>query len=209
MRFKILDAIRGKSELPRAKLDRLFAISTASITMEANLGLSPGGAAGICLKPIESSRYEAARSEIEDLLKYSARETGTKYRVEKDEYRYLWVVLEDPDFDDLVVNVHLVSTTMVEHGFGEQLLCALYQFRGRDGPVYWIYSFKGALTTPSLPSRGIIGTARSSFGCDRLWSLSFLWRRTWRSGILFGGRRYSAYSTTKVWKIGRSLGRVT
>jgi hypothetical protein len=154
MRFKILDAIRGKSELPRAKLDRLFAISTASITMEANLGLSPGGAAGICLKPIESSRYEAARSEIEDLLKYSARETGTKYRVEKDEYRYLWVVLEDPDFDDLVVNVHLVSTTMVEHGFGEQLLCALYQFRGRDGPVYWIYSFKGGSYYPFAPIEG-------------------------------------------------------
>ncbi len=154
MRFKILDAIRGKSELPTAKLDRLFAISTASITMEANLGLSPAGAAGICLKPVESSRYEAARSEIEDLLRYSARETGTKYRVETDEYRYLWVVLEDPDFDDLVANVHLVSTTMADHGFGEQLLCALYRFQGRDGPVYWIYSFKGGAYYPFAPAKG-------------------------------------------------------
>ena len=119
MKFKILDSILGKSELLTAKLDRLFAISTASITMEANLGLSPDGAAGICFKPIESSKYEAARSEIEELLSFSARETGTKYRVEKDEYRFLWVVLEDPHFDDLVANVHLVSTTVVEHGFGE------------------------------------------------------------------------------------------
>ncbi len=154
MKLKILDAILGKSELPTAKLDRLFAISTASITLEANLGLSPEGAAGICFKPIESSRYESARAEIEDLLRYSAQETGTKYRIEKDEYRYLWVVLEDPDFDDLVANVHLVSQTMIEHGFGEQLLCALYRFRGRDGPVYWIYSFKGGAYYPFAPTEG-------------------------------------------------------
>ncbi len=154
MRFKILDSILGKSELAAAKLDRLFAISTASITLEANLGLSPDGAAGICFKPIESSKYDATRAEIEEFLRYSARDTGTKYRIEKDEYRYLWIVLEDPDFDDLVANVHLVSTTMAEHGFGEQLLCALYRFRGKGSPVYWIYSFKGGAYYPFAPSKG-------------------------------------------------------
>lgn len=154
MRLKILDAILGKSTLPKAKLDRLFAISTASITLEANLGLSPAGKASICLKPIESSRYEAARSEIEELLRYSSVETGTSFKLEKDEYRYLWIVLEDRDFDDLVATVHLVSTTMKDHGFGEQLLCALYSFLGRDGPVYWIYSFKGGAYYPFAPLEG-------------------------------------------------------
>lgn len=151
MKLRILDTILGKSTLPKSKLDRLFAISTASITLEANLGLSPSGSAGICFKPIDSSRYEAARAEIEALLHYSGRETGTKARIEMDEYRYLWVVLEDPDFDDLVTTVHLVSTTMTDHGFGEQLLCALYRFVGSAGPVYWIYSFKGGAYYPFVP----------------------------------------------------------
>ena len=64
-----LDSILGKTRLPEAKTDKLFAISTAAITLEANLGLKPDGAAAVCIKPMDSSRYEAARAEVEDLLK--------------------------------------------------------------------------------------------------------------------------------------------
>jgi hypothetical protein len=148
--LKFLDAILGRSELPRAKLERLFAISTACITMEANLGIKPDDVAGICFKPFESSRYEAARAEIEELLSYSCRETGTKYTISKDQYNYLWVVLEDPDFEDLVTNIHLVSESLVDHGFGERLLCAIYRFF-KDRPVYWIYSFKEGNYYPFAP----------------------------------------------------------
>ena len=38
-----LDSILGKTTLPPAKTDRLFAISTAAVTMEASLGLKPDG----------------------------------------------------------------------------------------------------------------------------------------------------------------------
>ena len=72
-----MDSILGKTRLPEAKTDRLFAISTAAVTMEASLGLKPDGAAGVCIKPMESSRYETARTEIEELLKLSFKETGT------------------------------------------------------------------------------------------------------------------------------------
>ncbi len=68
-----LDSLLGKTKLPESKTDKLFAISTAAITLEANLGLKPDGSAAICFKPMESSRYDAARSEIEDLLKISSR----------------------------------------------------------------------------------------------------------------------------------------
>ncbi|WP_321419254.1 hypothetical protein [uncultured Methanomethylovorans sp.] len=145
-----LDTILGRSKLPKAKTERLFAISTATITLEANLGLKPSRVAGICLKPIESSHYETARTEIEDLLKYSCQETGTAYKLEKDEYNFLWAILEDPDFEDIVTNIHLVSQTMIEHGFGEQLLCAIYKFQG-ENTVYWIYNFKQDSFYPFVP----------------------------------------------------------
>ncbi|WP_333786663.1 PspA-associated protein PspAB [Methanomethylovorans sp.] len=146
----ILDTILGRSKLPKAKTDRLFAISTASITLETNLGIKPATVAGICFKPIESSRYETARTEIEDLLRYSCQETGTSYRLKKDEYNFLWAILEDPDFEDIVTNIHLVSQTMIEHGFGEQLLCAIYKFQG-NSTVYWIYNFKQDSFYPFVP----------------------------------------------------------
>lgn len=145
-----LDTIMGKSKLPKAKVDKLFAISTASITLEVNLGLKAAGSAGICFKPMESSRYAAARLEIEELLQYSCRETGTEYKVQKDEFNYLWVVLKDPDFEDLVTNIHLVTQTLIEHGFSEQLLCAIYRFQG-ESTVYWIYNYKQGAYYPFVP----------------------------------------------------------
>lgn len=146
----VFSSILGKSKLPEAKVDRIFAISTAVVAMELDLGLVPHGKAGICFKSMEMSRYQAVKEEIEGLLGHSAAETGTRYKLEKDEYNYLWVVLEDPDFEDLVTNVHMISQTLIESGFGELLLCAAYRFN-RDGPVYWIYNFKQGSYYPFVP----------------------------------------------------------
>ena len=145
-----LDSILGKTKLPEAKTDRLFAISTSAVTLETSLGLKPDGAAGVCIKPMESSRYEAARAEIEELLLVSFKETGTEYRIQKDEYNYIWVVLKDKDFDDLVTNVQMVSQILMEQGFGTQLLAAVYRFKG-DAVVYWIYNFKLGSYYPFVP----------------------------------------------------------
>ncbi len=148
-----LDSILGKTKLPEAKTDKLFAISTAAVTLEASLGYSADGKAGVCIKPMDSSRYEAARAEIEDLLKLSIKETGTQYRIEKDEYNYVWVVLSDPDFEDLVTNIQMVSQVLMEQGFGTQLLAAVYRFRG-ETVIYWIYNFKLSSYYPFVPASG-------------------------------------------------------
>jgi hypothetical protein len=145
-----LDSLLGKTRLPEAKTDRLFAISTAAVTLDASLGLRPDGVAAVCIKPLESSRYEAARSEIEELLKVGFKETGTLYSIQNDEYNYIWVVLKDPDFEDLVTSIQMVCQILIEQGFGTQLLAAVYRFRKED-PVYWIYGFKLGSYYPFVP----------------------------------------------------------
>ena len=164
-----MDVVLGSSRLPKAKSEKLFAISTASITLESSLGLKPSGYAGICFKPIGASAYESARKEIQELLEYSSKETETEFRLEKDEYDFLWAIFKDPDFDDLVANIHLVSQTLEERGFGEQILCAIYRFdsepesgakesQGKnDGRkvVYWIYNFKQGTYYPFIPLPGM------------------------------------------------------
>jgi hypothetical protein len=145
----LLDTILGKTKLPEAKTDKLFAISTAAITLDAKLGLKSDGAAGVCIKPMESSKYEAARSEIEDLLKLGIKET--EYSIQKDEFNYIWVILKDRHFDDLVTNVQMVSQILIEQGFGSQLLAAVYRFKG-ESIAYWIYNFKQGSYYPFVPS---------------------------------------------------------
>ena len=163
-----MDAILGSSKLPKAKSERLFAISTASITLETSLGLKPSGSAGICFRPIDATAYESARKEIQELLEYSSKETETEFRLEKDEFNFLWAIFKDPDFEDLVANINLVRQTLEEHSFGEQILCAIFRFdsepeikstenTGKTGKrkiVYWIYNFKQGTYYPFVPLSG-------------------------------------------------------
>jgi hypothetical protein len=107
----------------------------------------------VCFKLIESSQYESARGEIEELLSYSSKETGSAYRLMTDEFRFTWIILEDPDFEDLISGIHMVSQTFIEKGFGEYLLCAVFRF-GDEKPVYWLYNFKQGLYYPFIPVPG-------------------------------------------------------
>ncbi|MCE8426144.1 MAG: hypothetical protein J5U17_10260 [Candidatus Methanoperedens sp.] len=144
-----LDSLLGRSKLPRPKPDKLFAMSTAYVTMSLNLGLTSTGA-GICFKPLDASKYMTTEMEIRELLQQSCKETNTQYQIKKDSYGYLWVTLNDPEFEDLVSTVYLVSETLTEEGFGEQLLCAVFKFKG-EREVFWIYNFKQGAFYPFSP----------------------------------------------------------
>ncbi|MCK4928185.1 MAG: hypothetical protein KAR76_00470, partial [Methanosarcinales archaeon] len=40
----------------------------------------------------------------------------------------------------------------IEHGFSEQLLCAIYRFQG-ENTVYWIYNYKQGAYYPFAPKK--------------------------------------------------------
>jgi hypothetical protein len=144
-----LDSLLGKSRLPKPKPDKLFAISTAYVTLNTNLSLKAEGA-GICFKPLEASRFASAEVELRELLQQSCKETNTQYIIKKDSFGYTWVVLNDPEFEGLVSTLYMVSETLADGGFGEQLLCAVFKFRD-ESDVYWIYNFKQASFYPFAP----------------------------------------------------------
>ncbi len=144
-----LDALLGKSRLPKPKADKLFAMSTAYVTLNNSLGLNSQGA-GICFKPLEATRFATAEIELRELLQQSCKETNTQYIIKKDSFGYTWVILNDPEFEDLVTTVYMVSETLKENDFGEQLLCAVFKFR-EESDVYWIYNFKQATFYPFAP----------------------------------------------------------
>lgn len=185
-----LDSILVKTRLPEAKTDKLFSISTAAITLEANLGLKPDGAAAVCIKPMDSSRYEAARTEIEDLLKLSFKETGTEHSIQKDEFNYVWIVLKDMEFDDLVTNIQMISQILMEQGFGTQLLAAVYRFKG-ESAVYWIYNFKLGSYYPFAPSGNQQRNTPLEFRLKSVMGADCRLKKTKPSGIPCGGCPYS------------------
>ena len=62
MRF--LDALLGRSRPKQAKLDALFAIPGAAITLEAGLGLRSTGRAAVCFKPASGEGFAVASGEL-------------------------------------------------------------------------------------------------------------------------------------------------
>ena len=81
-------------------------------------------------------------------------ETGTTVTSTDDEFGYRWMILADPDFEDLVVGVNAVSTAIQGGGYGDRILCAVFAFRDSSGkPVYWIYNYKRGGFYPFVPAR--------------------------------------------------------
>jgi hypothetical protein len=148
----LLDVLFGRKRLPRAQLERLFALSTARVTLETALGLKPDGAAAVVYKPLSAEGFARADDEVKELLYAAAKASGTDVSRRSDDYGYEWVLIEDRDFEDLVTAVHLVSTELQAKGFGEQLLAAAFRFRGGEHPVYLIYGYKRGAFWPFVPT---------------------------------------------------------
>ncbi len=148
------DVLFGRKKLKGAKLDRLFALSTAQVTLEAELGFRSAGAAGVVFKSLSAGEFLRAEQEIDELLGVVAQTSGSEVRRRQDSLGYQWLVVRDRDFEDLVTGVHLVAGELVAHGFGEQLLAALFAFERRDPdrPTYLIYGFKRGAFWPFVPT---------------------------------------------------------
>lgn len=140
---QFFDSILGRSRPVTSKVEKLFAISTAYLTLTVDLEEKPSGRAGICFRPVTSSRFNSMGDELRDLLKLSGKESGTSVETLTDPFGFQWVSLRDEkDFENLVATVHLVSLTLQDGGFGEQLLAAVFRFEGPTFPHYWIYNYK-------------------------------------------------------------------
>jgi hypothetical protein len=151
-----LDALlggRGK-RVKGAAPDRLFAMTTANVTLETGLGLKHKGTAGIVFQPLGTADFEGILAETEELLRGTAEETGTELRSHEDEYGYRWLVLRDPDFEDLVVALNTVSSQLQGSGYGDRLLCAVFAFEEKGRLLYFIYNFKRGTYYPFVPAPG-------------------------------------------------------
>jgi hypothetical protein len=161
------DVLSGRSKLKDPAPERLFAISTARITLEAELQLKPTGSAGVCFKSLSAGEFVRAENELQQLLDAVATESGSRVERKTDEYGFEWLVVRDPDFEDLVTTVHLVASELDARGFGGQLFAAVFPFEGGGFDhkrVYWIYGFKPGKFWPFVPT----GTERERDNAEEL-----------------------------------------
>src|SRR5581483_127766 len=146
------DVLFGRKKLPEPKADRLFALTTAAVTLQTELGLTTAGAAAIAFKPQSSGEFRSAFDDVDQLVEAVAQQSGSQVERRSDEYGYDWIVLHDDELEDLVTTAHALASELTAKGFGSQLLAATFRFQGGQNPVYFIYGFKRGAWWPFVPS---------------------------------------------------------
>ncbi len=150
-----LDVLTGKRKLAGPAPDRLFAISTAYVTFETSLQITSRGAAAIVFQPLATADFESIVRDMEEVVRATAGDSGTKVESSDDTYGFRWLVLRGKDFDDLVVGINAVSGALQAGGYGERVLCAVFAFEdSRKRPLYWIYNYKRGSFYPFVPATG-------------------------------------------------------
>lgn len=157
----LLDVLTGKRRLAKPAPDRLFAMTTAYVTMETGLEVSTRGAAAIVFQSLATADFTQIVRDMVQVVRATASDSATKVETSEDSYGYSWLILQGESFDDLVVGINAVSTAIGGGGYGERLLCAVFAFQdSKHRPLYWIYNFKRGAFYPFVPSGGGAGGER-------------------------------------------------
>jgi hypothetical protein len=142
-----------------ANPDDLFGMSTAYLTMEADLGFAPTGEAALCFSSVDSTDFNDVVADVDAILDAGEADTGAVSEFREDDYGYQWVVIEASDFEDLVTNIHFAADTLIEGRFGSRLLAAVFAFEATNRAsadtgqqAYWVYSFRRGSFYPFAPS---------------------------------------------------------
>jgi hypothetical protein len=148
-----LDALLGGrgNKLKAPAPDRLFAMSTAYVTLDTGLGIQPRGAGAIVFQPLGTADFQSIVKDMQELVASSAKDTGTTIETADDEFGYRWLILRDPEFEDLVVALNTISTELQGGGYGDRLLAAVFAFEEEGRPIYFIYNFKRGAYYPFVP----------------------------------------------------------
>src|SRR5437764_9246688 len=104
--------------------------------METELGLKTAGAAAIAFKPQSSGEFRSAFDDVDQLVDAVAQSSGSEVERKSDEFGFDWIVVHDPQLEDLVGTAHTLASELTAKGFGSQLLAATLKFDGGEPPVY-------------------------------------------------------------------------
>jgi hypothetical protein len=147
-----LDSLFGRTSLPKSNEDKLFAMSTAAIGLEAAAGIKPAGRAGIVFKRLPAGRFDQLKQDLTGLLKLQGEGDGLTLEDKTDSLGFDWLIMAGADFENAIAAIHSAATSLLEEGLGDLLLAVAFRFQLDERPEYWIYSYKTGNYYPFVPT---------------------------------------------------------
>ncbi|HTA36344.1 MAG TPA: hypothetical protein VK761_06480 [Solirubrobacteraceae bacterium] len=153
------DILTGRHQVKGPAPDRLFAITTAYVDLQAEHQVDPSGAAAIVFQALATSEFESTLKDMEEVVTATGGDNGTTVSTQDDSYGYRWMILRSPagapSVEDLAVGINAVSGSIETAGFGERLLCAVFAFTdAKKQQIYFIYNYKRGSWYPFVPASG-------------------------------------------------------
>lgn len=168
------DILTGRHEVKGPAPDRLFAITTAYVSLASEHQIEPLGTAAIVFQALHTSEFEATLRDMEEVVTATGGDSGMKVSTQDDSYGYRWMVLHNPEgapsVEDLAVGINAVSSSIETAGHGERLLCAVFAFADHSGAekaasaarIYFIYNYKRGYWYPFVPAGAGARTGESA-----------------------------------------------
>ena len=82
------DILSGRAKLKEPADDRLFALTTAAVTLSVECGLKPAGAGAVIFKPLSAGEFAQVDQDVEQLLEGVASGFGSKLERKKDTFGF-------------------------------------------------------------------------------------------------------------------------
>ena len=154
-----LDTLFGRTKPVQPKLDDLFALPSAAITLQAASGFTPTGSGSVCFRAVEGKTFSDIQRDVRELLDMDTGKPGGGLPVEvsRDKYGFTWLVSShmSDEMEALVTDLHAVNSALVDNGFGPQLLCTLVAFRDQEERrLALVYLYKRGTFYPFAPLTG-------------------------------------------------------
>ena len=160
-----LDGLLGRKEPPPPKLDNLFALPSAAITLQVSLGFEPTGSGSVVFRPVRGVAFDEVRTELTAILGIDG---GAPVETATDSFGFTWLVrrTSPPDVAALVTDLHAVNASLTDNGFGPSLLATLVWFGHADGRrLAVVYLYKQGTFYPFAPVDDAARSRDQVLGC--------------------------------------------
>jgi hypothetical protein len=138
--------------------DLIFSLSSSHITLDRKVGLVTTGRCLLVIKTNGGEYFREMEQEVKRFL--NALETEDSSAVDlhhdtiTDYHGYLWIVLYGKRIEDLLVGLTAVGDLVMERGFSDQILAAVFQFyneRDNNQSSFLVYDYKRNKFYPFVP----------------------------------------------------------
>lgn len=144
------ETVTGRRAPKPAKLDALFALPNAAITLQTAANFTMTGRGAVCFRGAEGPAFHQTVSDVVALLD---NDDDPDVEQSRDQFGYTWLLARQEDMSALVTDLHAVNTSLELQGFSDALLCSLVSFRDPQGrTLALVYLYKQGTFYPFAPT---------------------------------------------------------